>query len=92
MVSMDHLKPGAGSMYKKSSKCGQARVSSLCQAVEGNHEIQFPGRILLVCIASLLFLPMTLAAQQAVSHVRVVRLSYVSGTVGVRRRRRDRMD
>jgi hypothetical protein len=28
---------------------------------------------------------MTLAAQQAVSHVRVVRLSYVSGTVGVRR-------
>ena len=46
---------------------------------------QFPGRILLVCIASLLFLPMTLAAQQAVSHVRVVRLSYVSGTVGVRR-------
>jgi hypothetical protein len=48
-------------------------------------QLRFPGRILLVCIASLFFLPMTLAAQQAVSHVRVVRLSYVSGTVGVRR-------
>jgi hypothetical protein len=46
---------------------------------------RFPGRILLVCIASLFFLPATLTAQQAVSHVRVVRLSYVSGTVGVRR-------
>src|SRR5271157_1456568 len=46
---------------------------------------RFPGRIPSVCIASLLFLPTTLAAQQAVSHVRVVRLSYVSGTVGVRR-------
>ena len=48
-------------------------------------KFRFPGQILLVCIASLFFLPITLAAQQAVSHVRVVRLSYVSGTVGVRR-------
>ena len=48
-------------------------------------KMRFPGRILLMCIASLFFLPMILAAQQAVSHVRVVRLSYVSGTVGVRR-------
>jgi len=46
---------------------------------------RFPGRILLVCIASLFFLPIVAAAQQAVSHVRVVRISYISGTVGVRR-------
>jgi hypothetical protein len=47
--------------------------------------LRFQGRSLLVYIASLFFLPISLAAQQAVSHVRVVRLSYVSGTVGVRR-------
>ena len=48
-------------------------------------KLRFPGHILLMCVASLFFLPMILAAQQAVSHVRVVRLSYISGTVGVRR-------
>jgi len=48
-------------------------------------KLRFSGHNLLVYVASLLFLPMTLAAQQAVSHVRVVRLSYVSGTVGVKR-------
>jgi hypothetical protein len=36
-------------------------------------------------IAGILLLPAGLLAQQAVSHVRVVRLSYVSGTVAVRR-------
>ena len=46
---------------------------------------RFSSQILLVCFFSLLFLPVTLAAQQPVSHVRVVRLSYVSGTVGVKR-------
>jgi len=44
-----------------------------------------PGHFLLVCVACLLFLPITLSAQEPVSHVRVVRLSYVSGTVGVKR-------
>ena len=47
--------------------------------------LRFPGHILLICVACLFFLPMIVAAQQAVSHVRVVRLSYISGTVGVRR-------
>jgi hypothetical protein len=42
------------------------------------------GHDLLVCVASLLLLPITLLAQQPVSHVRVVRLSYVSGTVAVK--------
>ena len=46
---------------------------------------RFSSQILLVCFFSLLFLPLTLAAQQPVSHVRVVRLSYISGTVGVKR-------
>ncbi len=36
-------------------------------------------------VAGLFLLPAALLAQQAVSHVRVVRLSYVSGTVGIRR-------
>jgi hypothetical protein len=36
-------------------------------------------------VAGLILLPAALSAQEAVSHVRVVRLSYVSGTVGVRR-------
>jgi len=48
-------------------------------------KLRIQGHILLLCIASLFFLPMIVAAQQAVSHVRVVRLSYISGTVGVRR-------
>ena len=47
--------------------------------------LRFPGHILWVCVASLFSLPIILVAQQAVSHVRVVRLSYVSGTVGVKR-------
>ena len=48
-------------------------------------KIRFSSQILLVCFFSLFFLPIILAAQQPVSHVRVVRLSYVSGTVGVKR-------
>ena len=44
-----------------------------------------PRHVLLVCVATLFFLPLTLVAQQPVSHVRVVRLSYVSGTVAVKR-------
>jgi hypothetical protein len=44
-----------------------------------------PDHILLFCVASLFFLPITLVAQQPVSHVRVVRLSYLTGTVGVKR-------
>jgi hypothetical protein len=44
-----------------------------------------PGDVLLFCVASLFLLPIALVAQQAVSHVRVVRLSYVSGTVAVKR-------
>jgi hypothetical protein len=48
-------------------------------------KFQSPGHVLLVCVVSVFFLPITLVAQQAVSHVRVVRLSYVSGTVGVKR-------
>jgi hypothetical protein len=43
-----------------------------------------PGNVLLVSVASLFFLPITLVAQQSVSHVRVVRLSYLSGTVAVK--------
>jgi hypothetical protein len=43
------------------------------------------GHVVAVCVAGLACLPMTLVADQAVSHVRVVRLSYVSGTVGVKR-------
>jgi len=43
------------------------------------------GNVILVCVASLFLLGITLFAQQPVSHVRVVRLSYVSGTVAVRR-------
>jgi hypothetical protein len=46
-------------------------------------KLRSPGQILLVCVASLFFLPVTLVAQQPVSHVRVVRLSYLSGSVGV---------
>jgi len=38
-----------------------------------------------VLVAGSLFLPSLLVAQQGLSHVRVVRLSYVSGTVAVRR-------
>ena len=45
-----------------------------------------PGQIFLVCIAGLFLLLSSLVAQQPVSHVRVVRLSYLSGTVGVKRR------
>jgi hypothetical protein len=48
-------------------------------------KLRSPGNFLLLCVASLFLLPITLVAQQAVSHVRVVRLSYVSGTVGVKR-------
>ena len=48
-------------------------------------QFQSSRHILLVCAASLFFLPLTLVAQQPVSHVRVVRLSYVSGTVAVKR-------
>ena len=43
-----------------------------------------PGRILLLSVVSLLYLPLASVAQQSVSHVRVVRLSYVSGTVAVK--------
>jgi hypothetical protein len=38
----------------------------------------------LLSVVSLLFLPLASVAQQPVSHVRVVRLSYVSGTVAVK--------
>ena len=48
-------------------------------------KFQSVSHILLVCVASLFFLPLILVAQQPVSHVRVVRLSYVSGTVAVKR-------
>ena len=51
---------------------------------------RFPGRILLVCIASLFFLPMIVAAQQAVSHVRVVRLELRQRHGGREAGRRDR--
>lgn len=44
-----------------------------------------PGHIFLACIAGLFLLPVSLVSQQPVSHVRVVRLSYLSGTVGVKR-------
>ena len=50
-----------------------------------------PGLVLLVCVASLFFLPITLVSQQSVSHVRVVRLSYLSGTVAVKAAGRDGM-
>ena len=43
-----------------------------------------PGNVLLVSVASLFFLPITLVAQQSVSHVRVVRLSYLSGSVAIK--------
>jgi hypothetical protein len=44
-----------------------------------------PGDALLFCVAGLFLLPITLVGQQPISHARVVRLSYVSGTVGVKR-------
>jgi hypothetical protein len=44
-----------------------------------------PDHDLLVFVASLFLLPIPLVAQQPVSHVRVVRLSYLSGTVAVKR-------
>jgi len=44
------------------------------------------GKVLLACAVSMFFLRLTASAQQPVSHVRVVRLSYVSGTVAVRQR------
>jgi hypothetical protein len=47
-------------------------------------KIQSLGHAFLVCVASLFLLPIALVAQQPVSHVRVVRLSYVSGTVAVK--------
>ncbi len=47
-------------------------------------KLRSPGLVLLVCVASLFFLPITLVSQQPVSHVRVVRLSFVSGTVAVK--------
>ena len=43
------------------------------------------GHVLPVCVGSLFLLPISLVAQQPVSHVRVVRLSYLSGTVAVKR-------
>ena len=36
-------------------------------------------------VTGVLFLPVSLVAQNSLSHVRVVRLSYVSGTVGIQR-------
>src|SRR5580700_10156642 len=42
-------------------------------------------RVCLFCITSLFFLPVALFPKQGVSGVRVVRLSYVSGTVAVKR-------
>ena len=43
-----------------------------------------PGYVLGFCAACLVYLPTSLVAQQAVSHARVVRLSYVSGSVAVK--------
>ena len=43
-----------------------------------------PGLVLLVCVASLFFLPISLVSRQSVSHARLVRLSFVSGTVAVK--------
>ena len=48
-------------------------------------KLRSPGHFLLVSVTCLVFLPIPLIAQEPVSHVRVVRLSYVSGTVGVKR-------
>ncbi len=45
------------------------------------------GRVLVVVVVGLSFLPAALFSQQAVSHARVVRLSYVSGTVALKRAR-----
>ena len=42
-------------------------------------------RVLVVVVVGLCFLPAALHSQQAVSHVRVVRLSYVSGAVALKR-------
>ena len=47
-------------------------------------KLRSPGLVLLACVASLFFLPITLVSQQPVSHARMVRLSYFSGTVAVR--------
>jgi hypothetical protein len=43
-----------------------------------------PVRALLFCVVSVGYLPISVFAQQAVSHARVVRLSYLSGTVAVK--------
>ena len=48
-------------------------------------KLRSSAHVLLVCVASLFFLPITSVALQPVSPVRVARLSYVSGTVGVER-------
>ncbi|HEV2233820.1 MAG TPA: DUF6600 domain-containing protein [Terriglobia bacterium] len=41
--------------------------------------------IIKVMVAGVIFVPVSLMAQQGLSHVRVVRLSYVSGTVAIKR-------
>jgi hypothetical protein len=43
------------------------------------------GHYLPILFAGLLFLPVSLLAEEGLSHVRVVRLSYLSGTVAVQR-------
>jgi len=48
-------------------------------------KLRSPGDAPLFCVASLFLLPITLVGQKPVSHVRAVRLSYVSGTVAVKR-------
>jgi hypothetical protein len=43
------------------------------------------SNIVRIIVTELLFLPVSFGAQQSLSHVRVVRLSYVSGTVAIKR-------
>ncbi len=51
---------------------------------EAHMKFRSPGRVWMACAVSLFLTPIWLVSQQAVSHVRVVRLSYVSGTVAVK--------
>ena len=48
-------------------------------------KIRSSRHVLVSCVASLSLLPVSLVSQQPVSHARVVRLSYVSGSVSVKR-------
>ena len=84
-VRICHLITGVGGRVRNIGSSLVENVYNLpCSCWRVAMKTLSPGRILLVSVVSLLFLPLASVAQQPVSHVRVVRLSYVSGTVAVK--------